>query len=51
VQRRLERYPPEEWDRIVAFKALAYEGMIARADTEIAWARRGLSLVDELEAT
>lgn len=48
VQRRLERYPPEQWDRIVEYKAFAYEGMIARADTEIAWARRGLALVDEL---
>lgn len=49
VQRRLDRYPPEEWDRIVEYKAFAYEGMIARADTEIAWAHRGLALVDRLE--
>lgn len=49
VQRRLERYPAQQWDRIVEYKAFAYEGMIARADTEIAWARRGLALVDELE--
>lgn len=49
VQRRLDRYPPEQWDRIVEYKAFAYEGMIARADTEIAWARNGLALVDQLD--
>jgi len=48
VKRRLERYPAAEWDRIVEYKAFAYEGMIARADTEIEWARHGLELVDQL---
>ena len=48
VRRRLEVYPPSEWDRIVAFKAFTYEGMVAHADQEIAWARRGLRLLDEL---
>lgn len=48
VRSRLDRYPPEDWDRIVEYKAFAYEGMIARADAEIAWARRGLALGREL---
>ncbi len=47
----LERRPPEEHAAIVAFKAHAVDGLIARAKAEIAWARRGLRLVDELEAT
>ena len=48
MRSRLDRYPPEDWDRIVEYKAFAYEGMIARADAEIAWARRGLALGREL---
>lgn len=47
---RLERAAREEHAAIVAYKVFAYEGMVARADMEIAWARRGLELVDELEA-
>ena len=33
---------------IVAFKEFTYEGFIERADQEIAWARRGLALLDRL---
>ena len=33
----------------MAFKEFAYEGLIAQADQEIAWAERGLRLIDELE--
>jgi len=46
--KRLERYPSSEWPRITAFKVFAYEGLAARAEQEIAWAQRGLRLVDEL---
>ncbi len=49
LQQRLAVSPPEEWDRIVAFKLFAYEGKVDRATTEIAWARRGLALLDEQE--
>ena len=35
-------------DRIVAFKVFAYEGLVAQADQEIAWAERGLALIDSL---
>lgn len=49
LARRLEtdtRHPP---DAVVAFKQFTYEGFIARADVEIAWAERGLTLLDDLE--
>jgi DNA-binding PadR family transcriptional regulator len=48
VKRRLEIFPESEWARIIAFKEFAYQGLIAQADQEIAWAERGLRLVDEL---
>ena len=46
----LARQPPEEHAAIVEFKLFALEGSIARARSEIAWARRGLALCDRLEA-
>ena len=49
VKRRLEIFPESEWARIIAFKEFAYQGLIAQADQEIAWAERGLRLVDELQ--
>lgn len=48
LSRRLEGKREPEQRRIVGFKRFAYEGLLARADVEIAWARRGLALVDEL---
>ncbi len=48
IARRLasdSRHAPEA---IVAFKAFTYDGFVARADVEIAWARRGLALLDDL---
>jgi PadR family transcriptional regulator, regulatory protein AphA len=49
VRRRLEVFPESEWARIIAFKEFAYEGLVAQADQEIAWAERGLLLIDELD--
>jgi DNA-binding PadR family transcriptional regulator len=49
LAKRLEGSPAAEWDRITAYKLFAYEGLVARADQEIAWATRGLRLVDQLE--
>ncbi len=49
VSTRLTVFPESEWDKIVSFKAFAYEGLVAQADHEIRWAERGLQLVDELE--
>ncbi|MEP6481103.1 MAG: PadR family transcriptional regulator [Rhodoglobus sp.] len=48
VAHRLEIFPESEWERIVEFKAFAYEGLVARADQEVAWAERGIRLVDRL---
>jgi PadR family transcriptional regulator AphA len=48
LRRRLDRAPAGTHDAVVAFKAHAYRGLIERAKTEIAWAERGLELVDRL---
>ncbi len=50
VNQRLENRPPEEHELAVAAKVFAYEGLIARAQFEVAWARRGLELLDRLGA-
>lgn len=50
LQQRLKRRAEEDHDAITEFKAFAFDGNIARATAEIAWAERGLVLVDELEA-
>jgi DNA-binding PadR family transcriptional regulator len=47
--RRLATTRPEDRDRTIAFKRFTYEGLVDRARGEIAWARRGLELVDGLE--
>jgi PadR family transcriptional regulator, regulatory protein AphA len=49
MRARLSKSRPELRHRIVGFKELALEGQVAHADTEIAWARRGLELIDQLE--
>jgi PadR family transcriptional regulator, regulatory protein AphA len=51
LRRRLERAPEATHDAIVAFKAHAYRGLVARARTEIAWADQGLDLFDRLAAS
>jgi DNA-binding PadR family transcriptional regulator len=45
---RLRKYAAEEHERIIAFKAFAYDGLIARGEAEIDWARKGLELVDKM---
>ncbi|MEU6134957.1 PadR family transcriptional regulator [Nocardioides sp. NPDC047086] len=49
LARRLEHYDASQWDRIVRYKIFAYDGLIDQARVAIAWAERGLVLVDELE--
>lgn len=49
LARRLEKFPPELRERIVAYKVFAYEGLLAHADHEIAWATAGLELVERVE--
>jgi hypothetical protein len=46
----LARQPVEKHDGIIRLKIHALEGLIARARVEIAWARQGLALCDDIEA-
>ena len=47
--RRLAVTEPADRERTIAFKRLTYEGLVERARGEIAWAQRGLRLIDDLE--
>ncbi|QPE04402.1 PadR family transcriptional regulator [Microbacterium schleiferi] len=49
LERRLKASPVDEHERIVAYKHFTYEGLVERAKGEIAWAQRGLALVDKLD--
>jgi PadR family transcriptional regulator, regulator of vanillate utilization len=51
MRRRLEHMPETMHAAIIAFKRLAFAGEVARAEAEIAWARQGLALVDQLESS
>lgn len=51
LARRLEHYDANQWDRIVRYKIFAYDGLIDQARAAVAWAERGLVLVDELEGS
>ncbi len=48
LRRRLAVTAEEDRERTVAFKHFAYEGLVARARAEIAWADAGLELLDRL---
>jgi DNA-binding PadR family transcriptional regulator len=48
LNRRLAKTPEADHERTAAFKRFTYEGLIAQAEGEIAWARRGLELIDRL---
>lgn len=50
LRRRVERLPADQREAVVAYKRFAFEGEIARAEAEIAWAKTGLKLLDRLEA-
>jgi PadR family transcriptional regulator AphA len=47
--RRLAVTADADRERTIAYKRFAYEGLVERAQGEIAWARRGLELVDRLD--
>ncbi|QAY59339.1 PadR family transcriptional regulator [Microbacterium protaetiae] len=49
LNRRLAVIPPDEHEAAIEYKRFSYEGLAERARGEIAWARRGLALVDRLE--
>lgn len=47
LARRLAVTAEEDRARTIAFKRHTYEGLVARARTEVAWARQGLALLDD----
>jgi PadR family transcriptional regulator AphA len=49
--KRLANADTGEHDRIWSFKKFTYDGLIARAEQEIAWAESGLVLLHQLEIT
>jgi len=48
LHRRLENTPPQAREATIAFKEFTYQGLIAKTEAEIEWARRGLQLVNRL---
>jgi DNA-binding PadR family transcriptional regulator len=44
--RRLGSVPEESQHRVAAFKRFAYDRLLAKAEAEVAWARRGLRLLE-----
>jgi len=46
----LSRQPVEEHENIIDLKIHALEGLLSRARAEVAWARNGLALCDQIEA-
>ena len=49
LRRRLKSRPTAEHEATIAFKVLAFRGEVSRARAEIAWAKQGLDLIDDLE--
>jgi len=49
LRQRLDGADPQAHEAIVAYKVHAYEGLVERARAEVAWAERGLSLVERLD--
>lgn len=48
LSKRLAVTPEADRQRTIEYKVFTYEGLIARAETEIEWAKRGLKLIDAL---
>lgn len=48
LARRLAHTPEVDREKTVAYKRFTYEGLIAQAEAEVAWAHRGLKLIDKL---
>lgn len=49
LTKRLAATPEADRKRTAEFKIFTYEGLIARAETEIEWACRGLKLIESLD--
>lgn len=50
LAKRLHAFPDASADEIVAYKVFSYEGLVAQAEQQIAWAERGLDLIDRMDA-
>lgn len=48
LARRLAHTPEADHEKTIAYKRFTYEGLIAQAEAEVAWATRGLKLIDNL---
>ena len=48
LSKRLNAFPTSQHKQIIAFKLFTYEGLIKKAQLEIAWAREGLELLISL---
>jgi DNA-binding PadR family transcriptional regulator len=48
LSKRLAVTPEADRRRTIEYKVFTYEGLIARAETEIEWGKRGLILIDAL---
>ncbi|MFF1831196.1 PadR family transcriptional regulator [Paenarthrobacter sp. NPDC058040] len=48
MNKRLAQTPEADHQRTIAYKVFTYEGLVARAETEIEWGKRGLILIDSL---
>jgi hypothetical protein len=51
LSKRLAATPEADRQRTIEYKVFTYEGLIARAETEIEWAKRGLKLIDALSGS
>lgn len=51
LSKRLAAAAPQDHRRILEYKIFTYQGLIARAETEIEWGLRGLELIDSLSNT
>ncbi|MFJ4226542.1 PadR family transcriptional regulator [Paenarthrobacter nicotinovorans] len=48
LNKRLAVTPKADHQRTIEYKIFTYEGLIARAETEIEWGKRGLKVIDAL---
>ena len=48
LSKRLAVTPEADRQRTIEYKVFTYEGLIARAETEIEWGKQGLKLIDAL---
>lgn len=49
LRQRMKQRPAAEGEAIAAFKRFAFRGEVAKARAEMAWAKEGLALLDDLE--